>query len=187
MTPSDAGMFATVLAELGEVYSEAVSPVRARLYFEALSDLTLDEVRAAAVRVVKTSRFFPKPAELLEAIQGSESDHAEQAWALVLRAMEQVGPYQSVDFDDEAIHECVRRIFGGWPDACLMELSDAPFRHAEFLKLYRAVRRRHLIPKPIPGLLEMDNRAKGFLRHIPEPVMLGDAPIRPALPPASKP
>ena len=185
MTADESGPFAAILAELGEVYGEAVSPVRARLYFEALSDLTLAEVRAAARQVVKASHFFPKPADLLEAIQGSEADQAERAWAMVLRAMEQVGPYQTVDFADEAIHECVRRIFGGWPDACLMELSDAPFRHAEFLKMYRALRRRHLVAKPMPGLLETDNRSKGFVEHIPAPVMLGEPKTRPALPPAS--
>lgn len=176
MEKSDSGMFAAVLAELGEVYGEAVSPVRARLYFEALSDLTLAEVRGAAARIVKASHFFPKPADFLEAIHGSEADHAEQAWAALMQAIAEVGPYQSVNFGDEALHACVRRLFGGWPEAGMMEQEDAPFRHAEFLKLYRALRRRPLEPTPMPGILEMDNRAKGFLQHVPEPVLLGPGP-----------
>ena len=56
MTPHDSGMFAAVLAELGEVFSEQVSHARARLYFEALSGLTLGQVREAARRIIATSR-----------------------------------------------------------------------------------------------------------------------------------
>jgi len=77
--------FAMILAGLGEVFGEAVSPVRARLYFEALSGLTLNQVRRASEAMVRGSRFFPKPADFLEAASHVEDGHLgpEQAWALV--------------------------------------------------------------------------------------------------------
>lgn len=69
MTHADAGPFAALLAELGEVYAEEVSPLRARLYFEALQAVPLAQVRRACGSLLQTSRFFPRPADILEAVR----------------------------------------------------------------------------------------------------------------------
>ena len=79
MTPADAGPFAALLTELGEVYAEDVSPIRARLYFEALDAVALAQVRRACGRLVKTSRFFPRPADILEAVHALAERPREMA------------------------------------------------------------------------------------------------------------
>ena len=56
--------FAKRLGVLAEVLGEALTPVRVAGYWAALSDLEPADLYAAMDHALKTSRFFPRPAEL---------------------------------------------------------------------------------------------------------------------------
>lgn len=172
MTDQDRPQFAAVLAQVAEVFGESVSTGRAEAYFSALSELEIAEVRAAAAALIRSCRFFPKPAEWLEVLQGSPEDHAERAWSNVLTAIRKVGGWETVHFQDPATDAVVRTMWRTWEEACDVLSEELGYRHAEFLKIYRAARRNAKPSQPWPGRLEIDNRARGFLQHVPRPVLI---------------
>ena len=132
MTELDRAPFAELMIGVGEVYGEPVSDARMELYYRALEDLSLDEIRAAANAHVRGSRFFPKPAELREAIDGSAEDRAELAWTSVVALVRRYG-YPGVDgrgtapeFPDEATRRAAMELYGGWRSLCENLPSTGP-------------------------------------------------------------
>jgi len=181
MTVGDRQRFAVVLGWMAETFAEALSPARVEGYFRALADLEIGEVEAAVRVCMRTSKFFPKPAEFWEALNGSPEDGAELAWVRFLGAVRDLGAYESVDFGDPVIHAVVTDMWGDWPQACRLETNEVPFRHQDFVKLYRVrarqggdLRQGHLV-----GLVEADNRRCGFLAYLPPVVKLGQKALKP--------
>lgn len=129
MIDHDRESFAALLLGLGETYGESVSPARMEIYFAALSDLDLDEIRAAANVHVRMSKFFPRPAELREAIQGAADDRADLAWMAVLRLVRRIGYYSKPtdrDWPDEATRRAALEMFGGWQALCAKLPGEGP-------------------------------------------------------------
>ena len=73
-----------VLAYLSEAYAlrdtQALSKTQAHIYADACADLPMDAVEEAARQLVRTSQWFPKPAELREAAERIRDQHEEQRW-----------------------------------------------------------------------------------------------------------
>ena len=136
MTEQDRPDFATLMLGLGETYGEPVSDARMEIYFSALADLELADVRRSATVVVRTSKFFPRPAELREGIDGSSEDRAELAWMRVIGLVRSVG-YMGMDgkgtapdFDgDIACRRAALQLYGGWSQLC----SNLPANGPELL------------------------------------------------------
>ena len=61
---SPEGEFAARLGILAEVFGEVLTPIRVGGYWAALSDQAPSDVWAALDHALKTSKFFPRPAEL---------------------------------------------------------------------------------------------------------------------------
>ena len=160
MTKEDRQAFSIALTRTAEVFGEALSVGRMQAYFEALGDLDSESVQAALRLVERTARFFPKPAEIREAIEGAPSDRALAAWTRVEAAREAIGPYQSVDFGDPILHATVRQL-GGWPEVAgwgRLDLKEAGFKRKEFLDTYALFLRRGCGQAAhLPGLHETSN------------------------------
>lgn len=141
MTNTDTEAFAAEMLILAEIYGETVSPARIRAYFAALDDLELPAVRDAMRHAARTSKFFPRPAELRELVEGAVDDRAVFQWAQVVAATKR----RSHEMD-EAAREAVS-MMGGWQRvewvsyrACTAQ-DEAALRK-EFLQLYRVACRR---------------------------------------------
>lgn len=132
MTPQDRQAFATLMLGLGETYGEPVSDARMEIYFAALSDLPLKVVRAAANLHVRTQKFFPRPSELREGVEGSTQDRAELAWMAVLRLVRRYGrpgidgKGQTPPFPDEATRRAAMELYGGWCALCERLPGEGP-------------------------------------------------------------
>lgn len=142
MTDGDRATFAAELTLLAEVFGETLSRTRIGAYFVALEDFEFSEVQGAMRRAIKTSKFFPKPAEVAELIGGSLDDRAAFQWAQVMLAIR--GKPCEVD---AVAHEAVR-LMGGWRNAVnWLNMIHATHRDEEnqrkqFLQLYRVAARR---------------------------------------------
>ena len=127
----------------------------AGLYFSALSDLTLMQVRTGVERVIRERKTatMPKPAEIREAVIGNPEDRAQLAAALVYEAIHKVGAYQSVQFADKIAQLVVERL-GGWVKLCV-EL-EWEWAKKDFVKLYEAAVRAGWTSEAhhLPGILE---------------------------------
>jgi hypothetical protein len=162
MTEQDRAAFAAVLGALGEAFNEPISKLRAAIYFDGLSDLSIEEVRQAAHDTVRSLKFFPKVSELREAVFGNPADVTETAWLAWKRTARRVGAGASVQFSDPALADALVAIFGGWPEACLTEFSSEMWaaKRKEFERVYRVLSSRNLTgSRYLIGTHEKDNGA----------------------------
>jgi hypothetical protein len=80
VTEHDFQAFGGLMAVLEEVFDKDFTLQRVEIYFRALAAWPIERIKDAVESAVRTLKFFPKPAELIELIEGSPDDQAEQAW-----------------------------------------------------------------------------------------------------------
>lgn len=146
-------------------------------YWVALKGrLTIDQLEQACAKLLATSRFMPKPVEIIEAAVGSSEDIAATAWEEVMRVCQAIGSYRAVDFEDRRINAAIRSL-GGWPlmfDRCNNAENEKWYRR-EFEQAYR----RYLehgcgdeAGRALPGISEanvveiVDGQKRFFLRTV---------------------
>ncbi len=125
MTETDRLEFAKTLLVVGETFNEPVSHGRAEAYFEALGDFTLEQVKGACAMALRGSKFFPRPAELRELIEGDRDEAATAAWGAILREIRRVGYIGAPNLDDRALR-AVRELFGSWQRLCERLPAEGP-------------------------------------------------------------
>ena len=64
MTHDDEPAFAGLMAELATVFRESLTTERVELYYRALRDMALSDVRLGVELCIRHSEFFPRPAEI---------------------------------------------------------------------------------------------------------------------------
>lgn len=159
--------FADVMNATAETYGRTLSHNALALYWSALQDITLDELRraiSAHVNNPDTGQFMPKPADVRRVIGGTTADAAAMAWAKVIRTVKSVGAYATVAFDDPFTHAAIADM-GGWPTICHTAEEELPFREREFAAKYRAYRARGAeaisFPAKLTGLIDQHNVPRG--------------------------
>lgn len=181
MTPEDDKKFIKALLVLGEVFNEQVSETRLEAYRMVLGDYEFQSVEDAIRRAMTSLKFFPRPSELVEMIEGNADDRANQAWSTFFAATADSG-YSSVKFLDPASAIAVDAVFQGWIQACkvINEATPEMLAHHRnhFLKQYSAARRggRDVVTYR-PGLSELSMRAEAgwkdrFNRPVIQPVLV---------------
>lgn len=121
MTGAERERFAALLLGLGETYGEPVSDARMEIYWRALEDLTFAAVYQAANIHARTSKFFPRPSELREAVTGPLEDQAEVAWMAVHSLVRRHGYWakpEDVQWPDEVTQHAALKLYGGWRALC---------------------------------------------------------------------
>lgn len=145
MTEADLKPFLEALVACGETFGEVLSATRQELYFEALRDLPLPVVQAGFVAAIRGSRFFPKPVELREAVAGSLSDQAEEAWGAFQVRCRDGGERAGLP-EDPVAAAVVRVLWGTWSDAvyawCYKPDVWLAGAHRDFTRLYAIYRRK---------------------------------------------
>lgn len=126
MIDSDRLAFAELFMGLAEIYSEPVSAARIELSFQLLRDLPLAAVQRAALAHAQRSKFFPRPAELREAIEGTVEDRAEIAWNAVRAEIRRVGWLGTPRWPDEATKRTALDVFGSWRGCCEQMPESGP-------------------------------------------------------------
>jgi len=161
--------FAKCMAALAEIFDRKMSTKLLDIYWGIFREYSDEEFQTAVFEAAKTLRFFPKPADLLEILDGSQDDQIELAWESLETAIRQIGAWDSVAFEDEALSAAVETL-GGWTKVCGWTEAEMPFRRKEFERVYRIhMQRKSRGPSWHPGWIEIRNRARGFLENIPPP------------------
>lgn len=92
MTHDDKSRFVRAFAAHAAVFNKPVTDDLVGIYWAILSDFLIEDVERAFVMHIKTSRFFPMPAELMELIPSAAiAKHigADEAWAIALASFDE--------------------------------------------------------------------------------------------------
>lgn len=92
MIDSEKKQFLESINGVALVYRINLSKSQVRIYWDILKEYQLDDVLEAFSKHVKTSRFFPVPADLIDLIPAAKAAQhvsAEEAWAIALEAMDE--------------------------------------------------------------------------------------------------
>lgn len=150
------------LSLLAEIYNHQVTSIMASAYWKILEPFTDEQCEGAFNRIIQTAKFFPKPAEIIEAIAGKSQDLATIAWIKLIETVRRVGPYQSVMFDDPIIHEVIE-FMGGWPATGEWLEGELKWKQKEFERMYSvlaASSRKDV--KYLAGIHEINNTSGGY-------------------------
>lgn len=169
--------FLEVLAALFEMTGQAQSVIKNRIFYEALSGYSIEEIQQATMKFFTSTekKFGPvTPGDLIRHIVPTAEEASLVAWRKAVRAIGLAGSYNSVVFDDSAIHFCIDQM-GGWVRFCQMTEEEQPFRAKDFQRLYYAAVRtgKYDYPRMMLGLSDADNVAKG-VSIPPQPMTIGD-------------
>ena len=161
--------FEQIMTSLNELFGDAgkkVSHLKMDLYYNALKDLSIEQLNDAVniLCQTKTIKTWPLPAEIRQAVEGNPQDAANRAFDELLGAVRSIGPYQSVSFADRAIHVFIES-YGGWEEICDKTTDEWKFMRNEFVKGYAGyVRRAGTAVLSLAGIHESQNRLNGY-RH----------------------
>jgi len=172
MNESDKQIFQVLMVGAGELYGKEVTKPLLRIYFNALEDLTIDQVSDAFSKHVKSTSkdgsFFPKPADLMRQIKGSDDENksdlegrAMVAWACIDEKLRKCSSYETLHLEDKQALAAVKAL-GGWRKLCLTTYDQMPWVKKEFLKLYETFERTPIdrLPSSLPGIHEIEQHKK---------------------------
>ncbi len=178
MIDSQRGEFAALITNVYAFYRQDCSPFAVGVWWQAMKPFELAAITDAMNRHAvnpDAGQFLPKPADVVRMLQGGTHDAALIAWAMVDRAVRQVGTYRSVVFDDPLIHRVVTEM-GGWIRIGSHDDEAWPFIRNEFVTRYRGYRMRNEVPEYPPrlvGTVEAQNSLHGYGAQAP--VLIGDS------------
>lgn len=132
--------FRELLANALSFYRQDVTPFMLDVWWQACQGFDLEQVRKALTAHAMDpdrGQFAPKPADIVRQLGGTATDRALMAWGKVLDAMQSVGAYSDVVFDDPAIHAVVEDL-GGWPKVCRGQVKDLGYLQHRFCDAHRA-------------------------------------------------
>lgn len=148
----------TLLAAIETFNTRATVQQQARqleLWLDVLDakNIDLQIAEMALKKVLTDSEFMPRPAQVVQVIEGTKTEQSEYAWAKVVQAAQHKGsPYYPVQFDDARIHEALHSL-GGWPkfyeSYWYNHNNNEPWAKKNFLEAYNSS--RGLEPKPLAG------------------------------------
>lgn len=175
MGNKDRKSFMEVLISTGELYEKHISDTLMELYFNILSPYSIEDIKrgiSGHIRDKKSGQFFPKPADIIRALEGSDDCLSMAKWCEVRKAIQKHGAYKSVTFDDPVIMTCIDRM-GGWVAVASVLTSEIGYREQEFMTLYARYSKFPVedVPKYLPGIIEVSNRQFGA-DEIPEPILI---------------
>lgn len=156
-------------------YERELTEFHFGVWNRALEGFELDAITAAFdahMMDPESGKWLPKPADITKVLQGTRAERSAVAWGLVLQAIQRVGAYATVAFEDPVIH-CVIEDLGGWPTVCRVQIDELPFLEARFHKSYAAhVKAGTQHPPRLAGITDSSNGLRGY--DLMAPVLIGD-------------
>lgn len=177
MKAADKARFKDLLTDAMAFYRRDLSTFSLGVWWQACQPFDFEQVAKALTAHAtdpERGKFPPMPADIVRELQGTHTDRSLIAWGKVLEAIQRVGAYQNVAFDDGAIHATVEDM-GGWVALCRSQMVDLPHLQRRFTETYRAYAKRPdlTFPPMLPGACAADNARRGFA--VAPPVLVGNA------------
>lgn len=178
MKDADKEQFANLITDVMSYYKQSVSLFTMGLFWNACQGFEFEQIQAAVEAHCKDPERGHAPlmvSDLVRILQGTPTDRSMIAWGAVQGAMEQVGAYQDVIFDDPAIHAAVADC-GGWTKICRCRNQDLSYLQHQFTQAYRAYvnKGEFAYPRVLSGERSPDSwhQARGL--PVPKPAIVGN-------------
>jgi len=128
-------LFGKAFGELALAFSKEIDEYQGKLYFENLKDLRNEDFAKAVKFIIQNNNFFPKIAEIRQAVQNSDGDVLE-AWR---KFHKEVYAYEGPHFKEKILCDCLE-ILGGVRVISRIELKDQGFFRRDFMKVYKILK-----------------------------------------------
>jgi len=171
MNNQDLPWFTHFFMGICEIYQRNTNEVFIELYWRALQHFELKAVEAAFNAHIQDpdhGNRMPLPADIIRLLEGNRYTQASQAWSKVVSAIQHIGTWETVVFDDVIIHVVIEEM-GGWIALCQLKQNDLSYRLHEFIKRYSS----YILHKPtdypnrLCGLIEQHNQQRGLAHQTP--------------------
>ena len=128
--------FAFLMAKLETAFFESISKETVALYFDYLSDLTINQIERAVDYLIekREKRGFPSIAEIRSATLGSTEYRAVQAWGELLSQT-----YGDKIFNDSIIPEVAKTAFGSIQEFYKGDTKNEMADRAHFIRTYKLI------------------------------------------------
>lgn len=178
MKQSDQPKFGALLRDAMAFYKQDVTPFALSVWWQACERYDFEQVSKALTKHAmdaERGQFAPKPADLVRQLDGTPTDRAMMAWSKVMEAIQRIGQYTDVVFDDPAIHAVIEDL-GGWSKVCRVEMSELSYLQHRFTESHRAYCNKgdFAYPRKLMGDRSPDEM---FLRRglkVPAPAVVGE-------------
>jgi hypothetical protein len=176
MRASDKPRFKDLLTDAWAFYRRDMSTFALDVWWQACNGFDYEQVASALTAHAmdpERGQFAPMPADIVKKLHGTQTDRSLIAWGNTLDAMQRVGAYSSVCFDDGVIHAVIEDM-GGWVKLCRSNLDELPHLQRRFCDSYRAYANRGGVAYPalLAGAHALENRLKGHASA--PPTLIGD-------------
>lgn len=176
MDIKDKPKFCELVVGTGETYDKPVTELQLRIWWNALSKFDWLHVKQAFNKHVMTGgsgKYMPRPADIVEMIEGNADDRATIAWGVVLDTLLRIGTYESVVFDDPIIHMVIKDM-GGWIKVGEITEAELPFRAKDFAQRYKAYSKYPMTNVP-PVMVGATNHSLSLYgKTLKPPVLIGE-------------
>lgn len=178
MKPSDKTRFAQLITDVMAFYKQDVSTFALSVWWQACERYDFEQVSKALTQHAMDAdrgQFAPKPADLVRQLEGTATDRAMLAWGKVLDAVQRIGQYTDVVFDDPAIHAVIEDL-GGWPKVCRVEMKELSYLQHRFTEAHRAYTNKGAFdyPRRLMGDRSPDEMYEKRGLPAPKPAVVGD-------------
>lgn len=179
MQPTDRPAFAAMLTDAMGYYVKDATRFTLDVWWTACQGFSLEQVsKALQAHAMDAERgqFAPKVADIVRVLAGTHTDRAQLAWGKVLGAMQGVGAYTDVVFDDPAIHACIEDL-GGWAKVCRSSLDELGYLQHRFCESHKAYTGRGSFdyPRLLGGDRSPDDEFERRGLKPPAPAVIGDS------------
>jgi len=170
-------LFKTEFTGLQKYFGHHVEEMVYKIYWHGLQRMPDGAFNMAIRNIIKdfrpTSQVpFPLISDFLKYCGVAGEIRAQKVVTILIKAITEVGAYESVDFRDPYLHLTIIR-FGGWPAICTWDSKEWDINYQRFIEAYKTVMlygecsSSHLI-----GITERENQLKGYDKYINKPRLI---------------
>lgn len=157
--------FYKLIGGLAIIYGKELSKEAIQVYFNALSDMSIEDFRRSTSLWLNspTGAFFPTPGQLKATLSPSDDQLAREAVSRIIKALSSFGGADNREKAKNFIGELGWSVVsreGGWEEVCKIDYANLRIAQAQWREYAASVltqSRLGVLDKP-PGLSQVKNK-----------------------------
>ncbi len=176
MTQEDRIRTVQLMSLCHQLYPESkADPETVALYVPILEDLNYEIIKLAMFQLLRTSRFFPKPVEIIEAAETIQAalmkrtlPTSGEAWEEAIDCIKHNGSQKPYPFSCPEVKMAVKRF--GYTALLELKTDDVNTARAQFMRIYQQCIETEKIKKNMANLIKRfgDEKIKKLMSDLAE-------------------